>query len=144
MLWIPCFLVVIIITDLSMLEEVYPKDILVLGSTFVTCVEWIGLDWIEFLFRLGRPLAWRLFSQAPSETFTHAQLHIHYQLVISKGSLMMVGGVTFFFFTALPGGEPSHCDCFVIITLASKPPVPQCAYKNLCQNLYCLLLCACS
>ena len=40
-LWIPCFPVVIIITDLSMLEEVYTRNILVAGSTFVTCLKYV-------------------------------------------------------------------------------------------------------
>ena len=40
-LWIPCFPVVIIITDLSMLEEVYTRNILVAGSTFVSCLKYV-------------------------------------------------------------------------------------------------------
>ena len=47
-------------------------------------------DWIGFLFRLGKPLAWRLFFQVPSEHL-HTHVHIHNQSLISQGSLLIVG-----------------------------------------------------
>ena len=41
MLWIPCFPAVIITIDLSVLEEGYPKDILVAGSTIQMVIKFL-------------------------------------------------------------------------------------------------------
>ena len=41
MLWIPCFPGVIITIDLSVLEEGYPKDILVAGSTIQMVIKFL-------------------------------------------------------------------------------------------------------
>ena len=66
--------------------------------------------------------------RCPANIYTH--MYTYTITLISQGSLLIVGGVTFFFFTGLPGGEPlsSHCNCCVNITLcfqATSTPAHQ-------------------